>query len=237
MRLRYRHYMKLTENELRNRLQKRKMHHVAMQEIMRVVAEQKSELRAERGKNHQHARMWEELMTPLKYELKVVRGLLKYHASEERRIALETYAEYLDTLVGKMTLKQHQKEATPYQLAKANNLPNNGVHWTDWVGASKKVRISALFNDIPYKLKAKKKLPFERTIPKALWATLHERLRTRTEKELEQALTQQRAADIGDNQDKRDKAHTKVSNITQALAWIANMKAGEALPVTWHGFF
>ena len=237
MKLRYRHYMKLTENELLNRLQKRKLHPHAMQEIMRVVAEQKSELRAERGKNHQHSRMWEELMTPLKYELKVVKGLLKYHASEERRIALTAYAEYLDTLIGKLTLQQHKREFTPYQLARASNLPNNGAHWTDWVGASKKLRIVELFDAIPYKLKAKKKLPFERVIPKPLWATLHERLRMRTEKELEQALAQLRAAELDVDEAKQAKAQTKVSNIQQALAWIADMKAGEAVPVTWHGLF
>lgn len=237
MKLRYRHYMKLTENELLNRLQKRKLHPIAMQEIMRTVAEQKSELRAERGKNHQHSRMWEELMTPLKYELKLVRGLLKYPASEERRIALTAYAECLEVIVGKMMLDQHKREATPYQIAKANNRPNNGAHWTDWVGASKKIRIAELFDAIPYKLKAKKKLPFERVIPKALWATLHERLRVRTEKELEQALAQLRAAEIDVDEAKLTKVQTKVSNIQQALVWIAEMKAGEAVPVTWHGFF
>jgi hypothetical protein len=229
--------MKLTENELLNRLQKRKMHPDAMQEIMRVVAEQKHELRVERGKNHQHSRMWEELMTPLKYEIKLIKGLLKYPASEERRIALEAYLAVLDKLMGKMTLQQRSKDFTPYQIARAANKPNNGSHWTDWVGASKKLEVSALFDAIPYKAKAKKKLPFDRVIPKALWATLHERLKVRTEKELEQAHAQLRAADIGDDQDKRDTAQTKVSNITQALAWIGNMKQGEAVPVTWHGLF
>ena len=237
MRLRYRHYMKLTENELLNRLQKRKMHTNAMQEIMRVVAEQKHELRVERGKNHQHTRMWEELMTPLKYEIKLIKGLLKYPASEERRIALEAYLAVLDKLMGKMTLQQRSKDFTPYQIARAANKPNNGAHWTDWVSPSKKLEVAELFDAIPHKAKAKKKLPFDRVIPKALWATLHERLKVRTEKELEQALAQQRAADIGDDRDKQDKAHTKVSNITQALAWIGDMAEGEAVPVTWHGFF
>jgi len=237
MRLRYRHYMKLTENELLNRLQKRKMHNDAMQEIMRVVAEQKHELRVERGKNHQHARLWEELMTPLKYEIKLIKGLLKYPASDERRIALEAYLDTLDKLRGKMTLQQRGQQFTPYQIAKAANRPNNGTHWVDWVSPSKKIEVSALFNAIPYKLKAKKKLPFERTIPKALWSTLHERLRLRTEKELEQAHAQLRTAEVGDDEGKLAKAQTKVSNITQALAWIADMREGEAVPITWHGLF
>ena len=82
MRLRFRHYMKLTENELLNRLQKRKLHGSAIEEIMRVVAEQKSALRKQRGKIFQHDRMWEELMLPLKYERKNVKALMRYPASE-----------------------------------------------------------------------------------------------------------------------------------------------------------
>jgi hypothetical protein len=163
--------------------------------------------------------------------------LLKYPASEERRIALEAYLDTLDKLRGKMTLQQRGQQFTPYQIAKAAHRPNNGTHWVDWVSPSKKIEVSALFNAIPYKLKAKKKLPFERVVPKALWATLHERLRLRTEKELEQAHAQLRTAEVGDDEAKLTKAQTKVSNITQALEWIADMRQGEAVPITWHGFY
>lgn len=237
MRLRYRHYMKLTENELLNRLQKRKMHNDAMQEIMRVVADQKELLLSQRTKNYQHTRMWEELMTPLKYELKLVRGLLKYPASEERRVALGAYADCLDKELGKMALQQRVRDFTPYEIAKAANRPNNGIHWADWVSPSKKVAIAKLFEAIPYKLKAKKKTPFERTVPKPLWLKLHERLKIRTEKELEVAKSKHTIAELGGNTEKISKANTRVSKITQALVWIDEAKVGEALPVTWHGFF
>ena len=237
MKLRYRHYMKLTESELRNRLLKRKLPPMASAEIIRIVAEQKSELRVERGKNHQHSRMWDELMSPLKYERKVVYGLLKYQASKERHLALSAYIACLDNLVGKMTLEQHKQAFTPYQIAKANNRPNNGAHWTDWLSPSKKLAIAQMFDAIPYKLKAKKKLPFERVIPKPLWAGLHERLTLRTNKELDVAIRKAQAAEMAGIYDKIDQANTAVSNIKQAIVWIADMKAGEAVPVTWHGFF
>jgi hypothetical protein len=229
--------MKLTENELLNRLQKRKMHPHAMQEIMRVVAEQKEPLVKSRPKAYQHTRMWEELMTPLKYELKTAKGLLKYHASEERRIALEAYVACLDKELSKMTLQQRGQQFTPYEIAKAAMRPNKGIHWVDWVSPSKKLAISALFEAIPYKLKAKKKTPFERTVPKPLWLKLHGRLKTRTEKELEVAKSKCTIAEMEGNTEKINKANTRVSNITQALVWIDEAKVGEALPVTWHGFF
>ena len=237
MRLRYKHYMGLTENELLNRLNKRKLHGSAVVEIMRIVAEQKSALRKQRGKIFQHDRMWEELMLPLKYERKNIKALMRYPASEERRVALENYHGVLDKLVGKMTLQQRARDFTPYQIARAANRPNNGVHWSDWVSPSEKNRISLMFDAIPKKLKAKKKLPFERTIPKTMWSQLHARLKTRTEKELVQAQHQLDVAKIGGEQEPIDKYTDKVLNIGQALTWIQDAKVGEALPVTWHGYF
>lgn len=237
MRLRYRHYMHITENELINRLQKRKLHPSARAEIIRIVAEQKHQLRVERGKNHQHTRMWEELMTPLKYERKQVASLLNYNGGAERDLALRKYWALLDSTIGKMTLAQRAREFTPYQIAEAANRPNKGVHWTDWITPTKKLEITALFDAIPHKPKAKKKLPFERTIPKTLWAKLHTRLLTRTQKELEVAKQKLNASRIEGKADLIEHRQLTVSNIEQALVWIRDTKAGVALPVTWHGFF
>ena len=237
MRLQYRHYMKLTANELIEKLNKRKMHPAAMGKIMQIVEEQKEELRVLRGKNFQFSRMWEELMAPLKYERKVVRALLRYPASEERRVALEAYWQVLDKQVGKMTLQQRARDFTPYQIAKAANFPNNGEHWSDWVGISTKMRIKELFNAIPPKLKAKKKLPFERTIPKTLWATLHARLLQRTEKELAHAEHLLKVAKMKGDQKLIDKHTDTMLNIQQALVWVQEAKVGEALPLTWRGYF
>lgn len=241
MRLRYRHYMKLTENELLNRLEKRKFHEAVraqrIDEIVTTVREQKEAMRASRGKNFQFSRMWEELMAPLKYERKVVRALLRYPASEERRVALAAYLEVLDKQVGKMTLQQRARDYTPYQIAKAANFPNNGEHWSDWIGLTTKTRIKELFKDIPPKLKAKKKLPFERTIPKTLWRTLHARLLTRTQKELEHAEHMMGVAKLKGDQKRIDKHTDIMLGISQALVWIEEAKVGEALPITWRGYF
>jgi hypothetical protein len=237
MRLRYKHYMHITENELLNRLQKRKLHDSTRAEIIRVVAEQKHILRVQRGKNHQHTRMWEELMTPLKYERKLIASLLKYQGGVERAIALQQYGALLDTTIGKMTLAQRAREFTPYQIAEAANRPNKGVHWTDWITPTKKLAITALFDAIPHKPKAKKKLPFERTIPKTLWQTLHKRLLTRTEKELEVARQKLNASRIEGRADVVERRELTMSNIEQALVWIRDTKECVALPVTWHGYF
>jgi len=237
MRLRYRHYMKLTENELLNKLQKRTMHDSARAEIIRIVAEQKHQQRVERGINHQHTRMWEELMSPLKYERKMIASLLKYQGGVERDLALRAYLNLIDTTIGKMTLAQRAREYTPYQIAQAANRPNKGVHWTDWVTPTKKLAITALFDAIPHKAKAKKKLAFQRTIPLTLWLTLHSRLLTRTEKELEVAKQKLNASRIEGKHEVIERRELAVSNIEQALVWIRDTKECVALPVTWHGFF
>ena len=237
MRLRYRHYMKLTENELLNKLQKRTMHDSARAEIIRIVAEQKHQQRVERGINHQHTRMWEELMSPLKYERKMVASLLKYQGGVERDLALRAYLNLIDTTIGKMTLAQRAREYTPYQIAQAANRPNKGVHWTDWVTPTKKLAITALFDAIPHKAKAKKKLAFQRTIPPTLWHALHARLLTRTEKELEVAKQRLNASRIEGKHEVIERRELAVSNIEQALVWIRDTKECVALPVTWHGFF
>ena len=237
MRLRYRHYMKLTENELLNKLQKRTMHDSARAEIIRIVAEQKHQQRVERGINHQHTRMWEELMCPLKYERKMVASLLKYQGGVERDLALRAYLNLIDTTIGKMTLAQRAREYTPYQIAQAAMRPNKGVHWTDWVTPTKKLAITALFDAIPHKAKAKKKLAFQRTIPPTLWHALHARLLTRTEKELEVAKQKLNASRIEGKHEVIERRELAVSNIEQALVWIRDTKECVALPVTWHGFF
>ena len=237
MRLRYRHYMKLTENELLNKLQKRTMHDSARAEIIRIVAEQKHQQRVERGINHQHTRMWEELMSPLKYERKMVASLLKYQGGVERDLALRAYLNLIDTTIGKMTLAQRAREFTPYQIAQAAMRPNKGVHWTDWVTPTKKLAITALFDAIPHKAKAKKKLAFQRTIPPTLWHALHARLLTRTEKELEVAKQRLNASRIEGKHEVIERRELAVSNIEQALVWIRDTKECVALPVTWHGFF
>ena len=237
MRLRYRHYMKLTENELLNKLQKRTMHDSARAEIIRIVAEQKHQQRVERGINHQHTRMWEELMLPLKYERKMIASLLKYQGGVERDLALRAYLNLIDTTIGKMTLAQRAREFTPYQIAQAAMRPNKGVHWTDWVTPTKKLAITALFDAIPHKAKAKKKLAFQRTIPPTLWHALHARLLTRTEKELEVAKQRLNASRIEGKHEVIERRELAVSNIEQALVWIRDTKECVALPVTWHGFF
>ena len=44
-------------------------------------------------------------------------------------------------------------EPTPGELAEERELPNNGLHWTDWVNDRTKHRIISLFDAIDTKAK------------------------------------------------------------------------------------
>lgn len=139
------------------------------------------------------------------------------------------------------TVRPHYK--TPRDLAQEASRPNGGTHWTDWVAPSAKARVTALFEAIPHTPHAKRKVPFERTIPKQDWAKLRNRLLKRTTKELDAAEFALKRAEmeldptLEDTIKKVEKRRATVGKIKQALTIINDMPEGEAMPVTWHGFF
>jgi hypothetical protein len=257
MKILYRHYMHFTELELREKLRMRKMHPKAEQQIFDIVVEQKARQRSTMRKKEQHERMWSELMEPLKYELKICRAMLRYdgdHAKasgyvtgdehktplshgDPRTLALLHYVHTLDNLLGKMTLQRRAREYTPYQIAEAAMRPNKGVHWSDWVAPSKKVEITALFNAVPKVKHVKRKVPFERIVPKVLWLKLHKRLLERTIKEVEYNKHKLNVATMSGDDEKIERAQVRIEHINQALVWIQEAEVGAALPVTWHGFY
>jgi len=235
------HYMKLTPSQLTERMQRRVsifgMHPQAMLLELDKLLTAKKEVKSARAREMQLNRLWKELLMPLVAERKNVRAMLRYKEEDEpeRQEALKGYMLVLETLKGKLELES-RKGFTPAQVAKAQNRPNNGNHWTDWVPPSVKVKVQELFDAIPRE-GIRKKTPFERRIPAPLGKQMKERLLKRTEKELEVAKAGQRAAYMSGEQDAMQDADTKVDYIEQALEWIAKAEYTEALPTTWHGFF
>jgi hypothetical protein len=197
----------------------------------------KKEVKSARAKEMQLNRLWKELLMPLIAERKNVRAMLRYKEDDEpeRQEALKGYMLVLETLKGKLELEA-RKGFTPASVAKAQNRPNNGNHWTDWVPPSVKVKVQELFDAIPRE-GIRKKVPFERRVPAPLGKQLRARLLKRTEKELEVAKAGLHAARLSRDLDLVQKAETKVDYIEQAIEWVHEADYTEALPVTWHGFF
>ena len=226
----YKHYIKLTPNQLHARLVARKTPPYQAESIKKIVAEQQAMLKSENARTKQLTRLWREFMQPLEAERDNVQGMLRYKRSEndERREALEAYLTVLNALKAKMVNHCKQDRQTPTMIASDKNLPNEGKHWTDWVPAKIKGRVLDLFEQIERKPKAKIKIPFERLVPASLHAKQLTRLRNRTLKDLAMA---QQTLDLDPHPDNE----SKVRQIKYALDLMDVLDDSEPVPATWHG--
>ena len=226
----YKHYIKLTPNQLHARLVARKTPPYQAESIKKIVAEQQAMLKSENARTKQLTRLWREFMQPLEAERDNVQGMLRYKGSEndERREALEAYLTVLNALKAKMVNHCKQDRQTPTMIASDKNLPNEGKHWTDWIPAKIKGRVLDLFEQIERKPKAKIKIPFERLVPASLHAKQLTRLRNRTLKDLAMA---QQTLDLDPHPDNE----SKVRQIKYALDLMDVLDEDEPVPATWHG--
>jgi len=226
----YKHYIKLTPNQLHARLVARKTPPYQAESIKKIVAEQQAMLKSENARTKQLTRLWREFMSPLEAERDNVQGMLRYKGSEndERREALEAYLTVLNSLKARMVNHCKQDRKTPTMIASDKNLPNDGTHWTDWIPAKIKGRVLDLFEQIERKPKAKIKIPFERLVPPSLHAKQLTRLRNRTLKDLAMA---QQTLDLDPHEDNE----SKVRQIKYALDLMDVLDEDEPVPATWHG--
>lgn len=236
----YKRNLQLTPRDLRARLKKRfadpRLPADAYNKELDKLMEQKKHLRSANAKQKQLARLWKELMMPLKAEIKNVNAMMQYKsACPERNEAVEGYALVLNTLHDRLTIEAH-KGFTPAQLGKAQLKPNNGNHWTDWVPPSVKLKVNELFEAIP-RDGIKKKVPFERRVPESLGKKLRKRLLERTIKELDIAKIKATKSRLSNDMDTHELDLKRIANIELAINWINDADAMTALPTTWSGFF
>jgi len=227
----YKHYLKLTPNQLHARLVARKTPPYQAESIKKIVAEQQALLKSENARTKQLTRLWREFMQPLETERDNIQGMLRYKGSENdeaRRDALEAYLTVLNALKAKMINHCKQDRKTPTMIASDKDLPNDGTHWTDWIPAKIKGRVLDLFEQIERKPKAKIKIPFERLVPASLHAKQLTRLKNRTLKELAIAEQTQTLDPHPDNE-------SKVRQIKYALDLMDVLDEDEPVPATWHG--
>jgi hypothetical protein len=211
-------------NQLHNELQARGMSPPEVQEIKRIVAEQKAHKRSQGTHKRQMDLLWGEFTAPLIHERKTVKSIMRYKGAPERAEALEAYLMVLDKLNDRLYMMRRDNDKTPAQLH-----PDR-THWSDYVPQRIKDEVCDMFNAIPYKAKAKVKTPFARTVPVILHNKQRARLERRTIKELG-------VAEIDYLLDPSDKNAQVVAKIKEALKIIRAMQPHEPVPVTWHGFF
>jgi hypothetical protein len=200
--------------------------------LFNAVMHKKKLARSQRNKKAAHARLWKPIINTAKYERRNVRVMHDYQAKlpeqTPRLEALGLYLVVLDRVIEQLEAHIALGEYTPAQYAKEHNLPNGGVHWSDWVKESHKRNLTAVFAALP-RIGRKHKHPFARTVPKPIFEKQHAHLVKRTTSDLDNER-KHLADDPTDT-----KTIARVKQMVRVLAVLRDMKEPQALPNTWHG--
>jgi hypothetical protein len=226
----YETYLKLSANELHNRLTERKMHPAEVERIKQEVADLKETLRVSRITKTQREAEWRKVLQPLRYEINNARVGMRYGGEKspqvERTLAFSEYIRIMEKLVAMLDAPSKALDHTPIQIARDKGLPNDGEHWTDWIPARVKDKITLLFDAVPVVPRGKRKIPFQRTMLPHQHETAKVRLLTKTRKEME---TLERQATIKPT----DARTAKLAQMRRAIKIIETLDKNEAVPATW----
>lgn len=197
------------------------------------IIETKRREKAERIKRTHHRKLWAALLRDLVYERNNVRMGMRYKPVQNLEQRTEVFDAYLAVLqkVEKKINDVANMGKTPSEHAREKGLPNNGIHWTDWVPEKIKLAITRAFDELPHTPRAKRKLPFQRTRRPDKGNKDLQRLRQRTEKELE---TERQLLNADPSNLPR---RARISQMVKALQIMDTLKKSDALPATWHGLF
>ncbi len=228
----YESYLRLTANELHMHLtkQKRKLHPAEIQHIKDTVAQMKEELRVDKITRANRRTEWTKVLAPLRYELNSAKVGRNYNGDTcpHRIEAFDAYIAVMEKLNEMLAHRAKLLEKTPIQIAMAKNLPNNGEHWTDWIPERIKQPIHDAFMEIPHKAKAKRKIPFLRTVTPKLHAKSKARLLSKTTKEIQTLETRIQIQPT-------DERIAQLKRMKQALKIIEGMGDGIFVPASWRG--
>jgi hypothetical protein len=225
----YETYLKLSANDLHNRLTERKLHPAEIERIKSEVADLKETLRVSRITRTQRKAEWDKVLQPLRYEINNARVGMRYggeQVPQERTTAFSEYIRIMEKLVAMLDAPYKALDSTPIQIARDKGLPNDGEHWTDWIPARVKDKIALLFDAVPVVPRGKRKTPFQRTMLPHQHETAKVRLLTKTRKEMENLEKQIQIQPT-------DARTAKLGQMRRALKIIETLDKNEAVPATW----
>jgi len=228
----YESYLNLTANELHMHLtkQKRQLHPAEITKIKNDVAAMKEAMRVDRITRANRRTEWAKVLVPLRYELNNAKVGRNYNGDTcpHRIEAFDAYIAVMEKLIAMLKHPAKVLEKTPIQMATAKNLPNNGEHWTDWIPQRIKTPISEAFEAIPHKPKAKRKVPFLRTVTPDLHTKAKARLLSKTIKEMQTLETRILMQPTEERQD-------QLKKMQAALKIIENIEDNGFVPASWRG--
>lgn len=152
-----------------------------LRDIVANVTAAKEKRRRQRIKTTMTHQLWDDVLRAARIELAGLRtmkcqlatalrnedGVLQPSAKYK---ALCAYEDVLVATIEKLRRVQKAGEHTPAQFVRyilketGRVIPNEGAHWSDYVGESTKLKIEALFNGLPDPARGKRKTPFERRV-------------------------------------------------------------------------
>ena len=222
-------YIKLKPNDLHQRLLKERIHPAEMQAIKDEVAALKESQRIDKITRAQRKAEWDKVLKPLRYELNNAKVGRAYDLDDAERVeAFDAYILVMVTLLSRFAQPLASLDATPIQIALDKGLPNNGEHWTDWVPDKIKTRIALIFEALPHKTRAKRKVPFQRLTTLEQNANARDKLLARTRKEIE---TLERKQEMNST----EVGQATLGRMRDALKIIAKLTDTEHIPATWSG--
>lgn len=226
----YESYLRLTANQLHMKLTKRKLHPSEINKIKDTVAQMKENIRVDKITRANRRTEWTKVLAPLRYELNSAKVGRNYNGDKcpQRIEAFDAYIAVMEKVNAMLARPAKLLEKTPIQIAVAKNLPNNGEHWTDWIPHRIKQPIHDAFMAIPHKPKAKRKIPFLRTVTPNLHTKAKARLLSKTTKEIQTLETRilMQPTDERIEQMRKMKAAIKI---------IENIEDNEFIPASWRG--
>lgn len=227
----------LTAQQIQNELMRQNLPPETRAQIRDEALALKKHRKQTRLREYKHAALWHRLVAPLKYELanaKVGVRLKDSITEPERHLAFTEYIAVMEKLLGGIEKIRRAADQTPSAFAKAQNFPNGGVHWSDWVSFKTQTRIHTLFDAIPYRARAKRFVPFVRRMTPDLYRSEQFRLWFRTLNEYDLLMSN---LDMARDPEKRERLLTQQKRMLFALDRIGFDPKHPCLPFTWHGIY
>jgi hypothetical protein len=238
-------WLDVSEATLRTRLFKqfKNLNPTLIANIVAHVQELKAERRKERIKSTVTNKTWEPLLTNARAErqtLFVMKAQLKKKVPLDQRKwdALCAYETVITTVIEKLAALQRAGDATPKSFVatlkkeRGVTIPNEGTHWSDYVKASDKQRITALFDGLPPAARGRTKAPFERRISRTANKAQRIELIKRLNGEIASA---EREYEVTQDPDTHEKLNRQIEAMHRAQFVLDQLPPTAPLPATWHG--
>jgi hypothetical protein len=150
--------------------------------------------------------------------------------------ALCTYEECIKACIDRLRRVQEAGEHTPMQFVEflrettGRVIPNGGLFWTDYIKVQERRALEAQFAALPAPVRGRRKVPFERRLPRHIHAAQRSALHTQLD-EAQKRLTQ--AIDMKPDSFTLDELEADLRKVHQARYELDRTPKNAVLPNRW----